>query len=167
MIITFDDGYEDNYRTALPILEKYRFKATVFIISDAVGQPGYLTWEQIKAMQGRQTEIGSHTAGHVALAETGYQEKSRQFRKSKQVLEQQLGTPVEFLAYPFGSYDADVFPLLQEAGYRGACTGIPGFNRLDQEAFTLRRISVPRPKFGLLEFKLRLIRANIYSRLGI
>lgn len=167
IIITFDDGYADNYLTALPILEKYQLKATVFVISEAVGQPNYLTWEQIKAMQFQHTEIGSHTASHIALGQADVTEKRRQIAKSKKTLEQNLGTPVDFLAYPFGSYDADIFPLLAETGYRGACTGVPGYNSLDQHVYTLKRISIPRPKYGLWEFKLRMLRASIYSKLGL
>ncbi|MEG6584931.1 polysaccharide deacetylase family protein [Dendrosporobacter sp. 1207_IL3150] len=167
IIITFDDGYIDNYQTALPILEKYGLKSTVFVISEAVGQPGYMTWGQIKAMQTRNTEIGSHTVSHVPLAQVDFEEKKRQVSVSKETIERNLGRPIEFLAFPFGSYDTTMPEILKKAGYRGACTGITGLNRNAQEAYTLKRINVPRPKYGLWEFKVRLLRANIYSKLGI
>ncbi len=61
VIITFDDGYEDNYLTALPIMEKYGMRGTVFVIASLVGQPEYLNWDEIRDLRDHRTEIGSHT----------------------------------------------------------------------------------------------------------
>ena len=57
IILTFDDGYEDNYTEMLPILEEYGMKATVYVITNQIGQPGYLTWDQLRAMQVRGIAI--------------------------------------------------------------------------------------------------------------
>ncbi|SDF68630.1 polysaccharide deacetylase family protein [Sporolituus thermophilus] len=167
IVITFDDGYRDNYTVALPILEKYNFKATVFVIAGQVGRSGYLTWEEIKDMQRRHVEIGSHTLSHAALTALTLPERQREIGLSKQMLERHLGTPVEFLAYPYGKFDPALFPLLQEAGYRGACSGIAGLNFQGDNAYRLKRVNIPRPRYGLWEFKLRLLRAHIYAKLGI
>lgn len=167
VIITFDDGYEDNLTVALPIMKKYGLKGTVFVITSTVGQPGYLTWEQIRALRQQQIEIGSHTVNHVALRELSPNERLPELRDSKLALEKQLGSPVEFLAYPFGSYDKELFALLKQLEYRGACTGLPGLNSGVDSPYALRRINVPQPKYGLWEFRLRLLRAQLYSKLGL
>ncbi|MGI6091597.1 MAG: polysaccharide deacetylase family protein [Veillonellaceae bacterium] len=166
VVITFDDGYADNLLAALPILEKYRLKATVFVISRSVGQENYLTWEQIKELQARSTEIGSHTASHVALSTLGRQQRESEVRISKAVLEEKLGTPINFIAYPYGAYDAELPGILQQAGYRGACTGVAGLNFAAANPYLLKRVNVLQPKYGLWEFKARLLRAHIYAKLG-
>lgn len=166
VIITFDDGYDDNFATALPIMEKYGLKSTVFIITGQVGQPGYLTWDQIRAMQARGTEIGSHTVSHVALSELAQPQMLDELMRSKQELEANLGQPVEFLAYPYGQYNAATLAATRQAGYQGACTGVPGLGTTTGDAYQLKRVNIPRPKYGLWEFRLRLLRAQILARLS-
>lgn len=166
VIITFDDGYADNYLTALPIMEKYGMKSTVFVITGKVGQAEYLTWEQIREMQARNTEIASHTHSHVALNEISPAMLSDELNRSKQLLEEHLQQPVEFLAYPYGQYNHQIIVAMQQAGYRGACTGLPGLGNIRGDAYQLKRVNVPRPKYGLWEFRLRLLRAKIYAKLS-
>jgi len=166
IIITFDDGYEDNFLVALPIMEKYKMHSTVFIITSLVGTPDYLSWQQIADMQGRQTEIGSHTVTHVALDELSSDEQRHEIVDSKVMLEKHVG-PVKFFAYPYGQFTSTTQQILGEAGYLGACSGIPGLNRKDVPVYALKRVNVPHPKYGLGEFRLRLLRAHIYSKLGI
>lgn len=167
VVITFDDGYRDNLTTALPIMEKYGLRGTVFVIASQVGQADYLTWDEIKEMQRRGTEIGSHTVSHAVLTDITLPEREREVRLSKEMIEDQLGTKVEFLAYPFGQFDASMFDILQQAGYRGACTGLAGQNKSGVNPYALKRVNVPLPRFGLWEFRIRLLRAEIYSKLGL
>lgn len=167
VIITFDDGYEDNLLTALPIMEKYHMRGTVFVITDAVGTTEYLSWSQILEMREQHTEIGSHTVAHVALSDISATEQRNEIVKSKAVLEEHLGQPVKFLAYPYGQFSSTTQGLLREAGYQGACAGIAGLNHAGVNAYALKRINIPHPKYGLGEFRLRLLRANIYSKLRI
>lgn len=163
IVITFDDGYADNLVTALPILEKYGMKATVFIIAGSVGQPDYLNWDQAAELLRRGVEIGSHTVSHADLRQATATQKQEEILQSKVLLEGQLSKPVQFLAYPFGQFDPSLFPLLQQAGYRGACTGIAGLNFADDPPYRWKRVNVPRPKFGMVEFRLRLLRAQLVS----
>lgn len=167
IVITFDDGYEDNYLAALPIMEKYGMRATVFVVSDFVGQAPYLNWEQLREMRSRGMGIGSHTLAHRALTELPPDERLRDARASKEGLEWKLDNPVVFLAYPFGKFDASLPGILKEAGYRGAVTTVTGLNKPGDDVYTLKRVNIPRGKFGLWEFKVRLWRANVYSKLGL
>ncbi|MDU2063577.1 MAG: polysaccharide deacetylase family protein [Sporomusaceae bacterium] len=159
IVLSFDDGYANNYTAALPLMEQQGFRGTVFVIVNSIGQEEYLTWDQIKDMQQRGIEIGSHTLNHVALAETPLPQKQQEIAGSKAALEAKLGRPVEFLAYPFGSYDQESFALLKEAGYRGACSGVSGYWLAGDEPYRLKRVNMHRPRWGLLEFKLRLWKA--------
>lgn len=167
VVITFDDGYADNYRAALPIMERYGMKATIFIITDFVGEEPYLTWDEIRAMSAGGMEIGSHTLAHRALPKLPPAEQLRDVTASKEGLEWRLDKPVVFLAYPFGRFDADTVAALRRAGYKGACSTLIGLNRPGDDMYALKRISISRSRWGMLDFRLRLIRANIYAKLGI
>ncbi len=166
IVITFDDGYEDNYLTALPIMEKFQMKSTVFIVAGLVGTPEYLSWQQIAKMKQRQTEIGSHTLSHVALNSLAPEQQRYELLQSKKLLEQHIG-PVNFLAYPYGAFSKVTEQMLRETGYLGACSGIPGLSHKEENLYALKRINIPHPKYGLLEFRLRLLRGVIYSKLGM
>ena len=167
VIITFDDGYADNYVTALPILEKYNMSATIFIVPNLIGTEDYLSWQQVTQLVQRHIEIGSHTLSHIAMDEISEEQQRREASESKLVLEQQVGKPIRFLAYPFGQFTAATEKILKEAGYRGACAGMPGLNDKTTDAYAMKRINVPQPKHGMWEFRLRLFRANLYSKLGL
>lgn len=167
VIITFDDGYEDNYTTALPILNKYGLTAAIFITVDKVGQPGYLSWKQINTLQARGVDIGSHTLSHSALTEIADADRKKEITTSKALLDQHLVKPIDFLAYPHGKYSRTFFNELQQAGYRGAFTGQTGLNFPSTDPYQLKRISIIRPVFSFWNFELRLARATIYGKLGI
>lgn len=161
VVITFDDGYRDNYLTALPILEKHGMKATVFVVAGQAGQGEYLSWDQMRALHKRGTEIGSHTVRHLALSEISPAEQLQEAVESKKILEKELGVPIAFLAYPYGKFTEETVAALQAAGYHGACSGLPGLNAPDTPRYSLKRVNVPRPRLGLWEFKIRLLRAEI------
>lgn len=167
IVITFDDGYEDNFLTALPIMEKYHMRSTVFVVSGLVGTPEYLSWQQIAEMQERHTEIGSHTVSHIGLSTLNAESQRREIVDSKSILEKHIGRPVQFLAYPYGQFSPITEELLGEAGYKGACSGIAGLNSKGMDVYALKRVNVPHPRYGLWEFRLRLFRAHLYSKLGI
>ncbi|WP_378950380.1 polysaccharide deacetylase family protein [Pelosinus sp. sgz500959] len=167
IVITFDDGYEDNFLTALPIMEKYHMRSTVFVVSGLVGTTEYLSWQQISEMQERHTEIGSHTVSHIGLSSLSPEQQRREIVESKVALEEHIRRPIQFLAYPYGEFSPITEQLLNEARYRGACSGIAGLNREGADVYALKRINIPHPKYGLGEFCLRLFRAHLYSKLGI
>lgn len=167
VVITFDDGYADNYFTALPIMARYGMKATVFVVTDFVGERPYMTWEEVRALRAAGTEIGSHTLHHRALPDLPAGERLRDLAMSKEGLEWRLDAPVRFLAYPFGRYDADTIAALKAAGYRAAASTRLGLNNPGDDLYALKRINIPRSRWGMLEFRLRLLRANVYERIGL
>ena len=87
VILTFDDGYESNYTELLPILEARGMKATVFMVANSIGREKYLSWEQLKDMQHRGIEIGSHTANHLPLTEMDMETARNEVKLSKLLME--------------------------------------------------------------------------------
>ncbi len=112
VILTFDDGYEDNYTQMLPILARYNAKATVFVASGLVGQPGYLSQEQLALLAADpHIEIGSHTASHCVLTELNSAEVERELRLSQEQLRSLTGQDITTFSYPQGKADATVREL--------------------------------------------------------
>lgn len=124
--LTFDDGYADAATAALPILNRYGFKATFYIVPGFVGAPGYMSWEQIELLHNSGMEIGSHTMTHADL--TGLTEISairKELVQSREVLEERLGVPVRSFCYPAGSYSAHISEQVRLVGYTNAVTTLP------------------------------------------
>ena len=115
VIITFDDGYVDNYTNMFPILKKYGAKATVFLISEMVGTDGYLSVDQIAEMASSGlVSFQCHTAHHVDLSYQDEATMRSEFSTSISKIESWTGRPVRALAYPAGSYNDDVIRVASE-----------------------------------------------------
>ena len=164
IILTFDDGYKDNYTEMLPILEAHGMTAVVYVITNELGKENYLTFDELKEMQRRGIEIGSHTADHIALTELDATFKRRQLRESKIYLEWSGLEPICSLSYPNGAFDAEIETFLREENYLAAVTGETGLNTLETNPFELYRVHIRKPHFGLTEFKLRLWKAKLFAR---
>lgn len=165
IILTFDDGYEDNYTTMLPILEAHGMTAVVYVITNELGKPGYLTFDELKDMERRGLEIGSHTADHLPLITLDETTRRRQVRESKIYLEWSGLEPICSLSYPNGAFNAEIIKLLREENYLAAVTGEAGLNTLKTNPFELKRVHIRKPRFGLFEFKLRLWKAELFAKL--
>lgn len=121
VILTFDDGYIDFYLNAYPVLVKYQLKATVFIPTGLMDQGYYLTWTQIREMSSSGLiSFQSHSVSHKDLSSLDHDQLFFQLRESKKTLEQVLGKRVNFLAYPYGTSNSDVWQATKEAGYLAA-----------------------------------------------
>lgn len=167
VVITFDDGYEDNYTTALPLLEKYGMKGSVFMVVNDIGRTGYLSLDQLKEMERRGIEIGSHTANHLPLPSLAADKKQEEIAISKLLLEWKGLKTVFFLAYPNGKYDDESRKILKESEYLGALTGVSGLNTAETDPYVLHRVNMPNPYFGLFELKARLFKAEVFANLGL
>ena len=122
VIIAFDDGYQDNYDNAYPILKKYGFSATVFVITGFVGKSGYLTWDEIREMQEGGVTFASHTVSHKSMTDLTDNELKKELVDSKAKLEEELKSHVEFMAYPTGTYNLHIAQIVKDAGYKAAFT---------------------------------------------
>jgi len=141
VVLTFDDGYEDFYTAALPVLQKYGATATAYIITNKIGGP-YMTWDQLRQAKADGVEIGAHTADHLDLSKLSVSRQQAEIEGSKRVLESNLGGPVTAFCYPSGRYDADTLRLVRQDGFASATTTNPGAVYSLSQPFTLNRVRV-------------------------
>jgi len=142
IVLTFDDGYDDNYSQAYPILRSFGFAGVFFVLTDFVGQPGYATWENLTEMNRNGMDIEAHGRTHADLAISSAADAAWQIAGSRSVLEEKLGRPVQFYCYPSGRYTAKTVELLRAHGYRAAVTIAYGATHTAAGVFELDRIRV-------------------------
>ena len=134
VVLTFDDGYENFYQYAYPVLKKYNFPAMVYLLSGKIGgiadwfakdgrdTPPLLSKEQIFEMRQHKIDFGSHGINHFKLAEVTPDIARQEIVDSKKQLEDLLGEPIHDLCYPYGSHNPAVVEMAREAGYLTAVT---------------------------------------------
>ena len=153
-VMTFDDGYEDNYDLAFPVLKSLGLRATVFLIVQYVGQiledgrvsesgrpERFLTRDQIYEMQEYGIEFGSHTLTHGKLTELSTQAAYREINESKLQLEDELGEPVISLCYPKGALNDAVVDMARQTGYKLAVV-TPREPGIAEQFHSLHRVGV-------------------------
>ncbi len=154
VILTFDDGYRDFADFALPLLQKYGFPATLYVVSGLVGAtsrwlPGedsrlpLLEWSDLARLPALGIEIGSHSMTHRALDALPDKELLLELSQSKARIEQKLGLEVVSLAYPFGFRSKRVKKTAEESGYAAACAVRYALSSFEDDFYDLARYIVP------------------------
>jgi peptidoglycan/xylan/chitin deacetylase (PgdA/CDA1 family) len=144
VILTFDDGYEDNYTNAFPLLQKYDMVGHFFVISDFVNQerPDYMTWPQIEEMAAAGQRFGSHSRDHPNLSGKSVDYLVWQALGGKEALEEHLGQHPRWISYPAGLYDDRTIAVYKSAGYWGGLTTQQGATHTLDGIFELKRVRV-------------------------
>lgn len=145
IILTFDDGYTDNYEHAFPILREHGFAGTFFIMTDLVTDraEGYMTWPQVEEMAAAGQRFGSHgRQDHRSLSGRSVDYLVWAALGSKEAIEAHLGYHPRWVAYPAGEYDDQTIAVFRSAGFWGGLTIQQGAEHSLDQIFELRRVRV-------------------------
>lgn len=158
LAITFDDGYQDNYEFAAPVLRSVGLPATFFVVSQYIStqsvawwdrglatRQSWMTWDQVRSLHREGFEIGAHTRSHVNLGKARGSEARDEILGSRLELEERLSNRIDLFAYPYGG-EKDVSEenrsMIKAAGFRCCCSCFGGFNTKETDPFRLRRIPI-------------------------
>lgn len=122
IVLSFDDGLEDFYTTALPILQKYGFTASNAVITGMIGSHEHMTEAQIRECVKAGIEITSHTVSHLDMAKLSKEQLKKQLAESKSYLEKTFGVVVVGFIYPSGKYNDLAVQMVKDEGYKIAAT---------------------------------------------
>ena len=176
--LTFDDGFEDNYHHALPLMKKYGAKGTLYLVVDRhqrdwsskkkahhnsgelMREPKLSDAQVAEMLASGLFELGAHTMTHANLGQLSSDEKKLEIETSKNALEQQFSTEVSSFAYPFGIYAQQDVALADKAGFKSAVTTEAGISRtIAGQPLELKRVKVSG-KDNFLAFRLRMKRGR-------
>jgi peptidoglycan/xylan/chitin deacetylase (PgdA/CDA1 family) len=144
VLLSVDDGYVDDVKTILPILRAHHFVATFYVITHRFHEAGFLNPTEVRRLDAAGMDIGAHTRNHVPLATVSSAELASQVRGSREDLERVLGHPVQWFAYPFGSFNAAVVAEVRAAGFVLAVTTQGGTRESALDPLSMPRIHVGR-----------------------
>lgn len=154
-VLTFDDGFQNFYTRAFPVLEEYGFKATVFLVTDCVGKHNFwenkedgstgmplgklLSWDEIKELSKSGIDFGAHSVSHPDLTKIPLEEARREVIESKSAIEQHLGTAAATFAYPYGHFNEQVKEIVK-ANYAAAVSTNLGKVAAGNDIHALKRL---------------------------
>jgi peptidoglycan/xylan/chitin deacetylase (PgdA/CDA1 family) len=144
VLVTFDDGYRDVLGKASPVIERLGLHATAYVISGRLRgtDTSFLTVPELRVLEQRGIEIGSHTVDHANLPSLDDTQALAELTTSRETLERAVGHAVPWFAYPYGAYDARVAALVAQAGYLTAVTTDSGSCQPTQRPLELERLEV-------------------------
>ena len=142
VVLTFDDGYLSQYRTAARALRARGWPGVLNLQVDRLGVSGGLARTQVRRMLADGWELGSHTLSHPDLTAVGPQRLRRELVGSREAIQREFGVTTDFFCFPYGRSDAAARAAVRAAGYLGATTTRRGLAKPGGDRFALPRISV-------------------------
>ncbi len=157
VVLTFDDGFKNNYTEAFPVLRKYGFTATIFLATDyidrvcswekhdSIARLPLLSWDEIKEMSDYGIDFESHTCSHPYLSRLSREEMKNELLESKTVIESQLNKQVTFFCHPYGDSSRETQDAVRECGYVGAFGGLDySLRNTIEDVYNLSRVGTQR-----------------------
>lgn len=152
--LTFDDGYKNNLTNAAPILSKYNFSATCYLVSDCIGlsnvwdldkgttQSPLMKEEEVVKWLNFGMSIGAHTKTHPDLRNTSTKKAQKEIIDSKTDLEKSFNVAIKDFCYPYGGFNDELCKIVEDAGYHSAVSSIRGRAHAKSNKFLLPRIPI-------------------------
>jgi peptidoglycan/xylan/chitin deacetylase (PgdA/CDA1 family) len=150
VVLTFDDGYRNNYTVAFPVMRRFGFTATLFIATGYVGGRNtwydgpdleMASWEELREMSAAGFEIAPHTITHPRLNELPLEAALREVEDSRKEIESRVGAPARVFAYPYGVYTHALARRLEALDYLGAVTIESGLAKSSHDPLLLPRVN--------------------------
>lgn len=141
VILSFDDGWHNQYRYAFPLLKKYHVRATFFIFTEGIDRPHFMSWDEIKELDAAGMAIGGHTQTHpllIAIQDPAILQS--EIAGGKKIIEAHLGKPITIFAYPFGHASPRTIQAVKKAGFIAARTQYRGLYHAEADLFSLHSI---------------------------
>ncbi|MFC2036518.1 polysaccharide deacetylase family protein [Chloroflexota bacterium] len=144
VILTFDDGYADAYTHAYPLLQRYGFSGTFFVISEPMDNqdPSFVSWDQVKEMHAGGMKFEPHSYNHPDMRNRDFDFVVFQILAPKEAIEARTRETCRFFAYPSGRYDQFVIDVLRSAHFWGGVLTEQGATHTAGDLFTLRRVRI-------------------------
>jgi len=157
VLLTFDDGYRDNYTYAFPLLKRFGFSATFFLVTAPIdaANPDFVSWDEVKEMSRAGMSFEPHSLDHPDMRGRSMEFLVYQILASKGAIEERTGETCRFFAYPSGRYDQSVIDVLQSADFWGAVLTEQGATHTAGRMFELQRVRV-QPGDSLDAFAVKL-----------
>lgn len=142
VVITFDDGYMDNYISAFPSLKEHNMKGTFFVITSGVGNGYYMSADMLREMQDVGMSIENHTENHVELNNLTREEAINEIKNAQTFLREVIGSEANYLCYPVGRYSDETIEIAKELGIKAAVTTQGGISQTIDGSYELKRVRV-------------------------
>lgn len=161
VMLTVDDAYRSFYEAGMPIIRQFGVPVSLFVNTDSVGTPGYMSWDEIREVAAAGVEIGNHTATHAYLVEMSASENFEQWQQrvrddilsAQQAFAQELGFKPNVFAYPYGEYSPEIIDILKDLGFIAAYAQQSGVIHSQFDPFILPRFPMGGPFATLDDFK--------------
>mgnify|MGYP004451011397 FL=1 len=142
VVITFDDGYSDNYTSSFPSLKNHGLKATFFVITDGVDDGYYMSADMLKEMQAAGMSIENHTANHLELNSLSRDSAYDSIKRGQDYLRDVIVSDGNYLCYPVGRYNDETIEIQKELGIKAATTTNGGIATLSNGVHELNRVRI-------------------------